>query len=177
VAGDPRVLDRLLTEHRAVVEEFARRAAAVAPEQWDVPRAAGKWSPAQQVKHVASAYELFVHELRGGQPARALGSPMQRRISRGVAKPLVFATGRLPGGVKAPREVRPPEHPGTAEELLAELETRVGEFETVVREAAGRADQERVHVTHPYFGELSLVDGVRFCGIHTRHHARFLPST
>ena len=172
-ANDARALERLLAEHRAAVEAFARKAAAVAAERWDAPRAPGKWSPAQQVKHVATVYEIFTRELRGGAGARLRGGPLQRRISRSIARPLVLATGRIPGGVTAPREVRPPEHPGDQRALVDELWARVAELEAAVTDAWSRPEPPRV--THPYFGELTLAEGMRFCAIHTRHHAGFLP--
>ena len=61
------------------------------------------------------------------------------------------------------------------ESLLAELWSHVSALEVAVAEASRRAEPARL--THPYFGELSLTDGVRFCAIHTRHHGRFLPVT
>jgi len=163
----------LLEDHAAALERFIARAAAVPPEQWHVPRAEGKWSAAQQTKHLALTFEALARELRGGPGVKLIGRWWQRRIWRWFGFSQVLVQGRIPGAVRAPREVRPPDRPGEQADLLSELRSRAEEFESALAEAL--RERPRMRATHPYFGSLSLSEAVRFCAVHTRHHTGFLP--
>lgn len=163
----------LLADHGAAVSEFVTRAGAIRDLEWDTPRGDGKWSPAQETKHLALGYEAFVRDLRGGTPLRLKGRWWQRRLWRWRALPLILDTNRLPIGVRAPREVRPPERPGDRSALIEELRARVAEFDAAVVNA--ERSEPRRRVTHPYFSALSLRELVRLCTVHARHHAAFLP--
>ena len=44
-------LESAIVENRETVDTFIAVARAVDPGRWRVPRAAGKWSPAQVVEH------------------------------------------------------------------------------------------------------------------------------
>lgn len=166
--------NHLLAEHGTAVREFRERAQAVAAEQWDVARAPGKWTPAQEVKHIALALEAFARDLRGEGKLRLKGKWWQRRLWRLTAFRTILRTRRIFRAVPAPREVRPPEHPGDQSSLTAEVQHRWNDLESLLIEMH-RANPRRC-VTHPYFGDLSLHDLVRFSIIHVRHHAAFLPS-
>jgi hypothetical protein len=87
--------------------------------------------------------------------------------------PRIYATDRLPTGVRAPREVRPPERPGDQSTLLAELRAQLSEFEAAIANA--EETQPRRRVTHPYFNSLSPRELVKLCTVHARHHTAFLP--
>ncbi|HEV8449514.1 MAG TPA: DinB family protein [Gemmatimonadaceae bacterium] len=166
-------MTELLTDHGAAVRAFAAHASAIAPDQWNVERAPGKWTPAQEAKHLALAYAAFVRDLRGGPTLRLKGRWWQRRLWRWRVLPQILDGGRIPHGGRAPREARPPDRPGHQTELLAELATEVTQFEATVMDL--QQSQPRRRVTHPYFGALTLPQLVRFCTVHTRHHAAFLP--
>jgi hypothetical protein len=165
----------LLANHDAAVGAFVARAGAVPADQWDVARGDGKWSPAQETKHLALGYEAFVRDLRGGTPLRLKGRWWQRRLWRWRALPRILATGRMPTGVRAPREARPAERPGDQSTLLAELRARVSEFQAAI--VSANEMQPRRRVTHPYFSVLTLRELVELCTVHARHHTAFLPVT
>jgi hypothetical protein len=168
-----RSITDLLADHAAAVGEFVARAGAIPAGQWDVSRGDGKWSPAQETKHLALGYEAFVRDLRGGTRLRLKGRWWQRQLWRWRALPRIFATDRLPAGVRAPREVRPPERPGDQSTLLGELRVQVSEFEAAIVKA--EQTEPRRRVTHPYFSVLSLRELVKLCTVHARHHMAFLP--
>src|SRR5689334_12862743 len=59
----PPSMTQLLTDHADAVGDFVARAAVISPDHWNVERANGKWSPAQEAKHLALGYEAFVRDL------------------------------------------------------------------------------------------------------------------
>lgn len=167
-------MTQLLMDHAAAVGAFSARAAAISPGQWNVERAPGKWTPAQEAKHLALGYEAFVRDLRGGPTLRLKGRWWQRRLWRWRVLPQILASGRISHAARAPREARPPDRPGDQSELLVDLNAQVAQFEAVVTET--QLSQPRRQVIHPYFGVLTLTQLVRFCTVHTRHHTAFLPN-
>ena len=162
----------LWADHRRAVAEFVELASAIPDEQWSVPRAEGKWTPAQEVAHIALSYATFARDLAGGTPMRMKGTWWQRRLWRLAAFSTVMRDGRLPGGVRAPREVRPPEETASRYELLMTLHENVALFELLWQRAL--TERPRRRVTHAYFGLLSLEEGLRLCAVHARNHARHL---
>lgn len=168
-----RDLTRLFADHDVAVQEFLGRAAAVASDRWHTPRAEGKWSPAQETKHVVLAYEAYVRDLRGEGAMRTKGRWWQRRLWRWLVLPRLLAGHWPTRKVRAPREIRPEEQPGAKAPLLAELRHRVETFESTVL-ATQRVDPGR-RVTHPFFDRIDLATLIRLSAAHTRHHARFLP--
>jgi hypothetical protein len=182
-------LSALLDENSAAVRDFVQRAAAVPEAQWQRPRAPGKWTPAQEVEHVALSYELFAVELRGGCGMRVVTSRTRQLLLRGLALPYILRTGRFPGQPRAPRETRPTgtERPagsgaiGTAApaaqpgraELLERLSAAVVSLEAALGPTDAAAANRRL--THAYFGPIPLKSALRLAAVHTRHHARNLP--
>lgn len=166
--------DAALDDHRAALAEFAARAGAIAGDRWDLPRAPGKWSPAQETMHLVLFFRMGAQELRGGAPPQLRARPWQRRLFRWFLLPRILRRARLPLGVRAPREARPPEHPGERPRLLDDMRAAAGDFERALEDARGRRPQPRL--THPYFGPIRLDDALRFAAVHTRHHAALLPS-
>lgn len=168
-------IERLLDDNRAAVAELVAAARAIDEREWHRPIAEEKWSASQQVDHVARAYGAAVLDLREGKPMRMIGTARQRRWWRLAGLSMVRLLGRLPRGAPAPREIRP-EVIGdrTTIEQLTELDERVREFEQAIRDC--ESTKERGGFTHPYFGVLSLRDGVRLLAVHTKHHARALRS-
>jgi hypothetical protein len=165
-------MERLLAQNRSAVRDFGTAASALSPEVWATPIAPGKWTPAQHVEHVGRAYAAAVDDLVHNAPMRLIGTPRQRRWWRLLGLTAVRLLGRLPHGAPAPREIRPSEERRADQpELLSELDERVRSFEEVVRTSATTNARG---FTHPYFGALSLRDGVRLAAVHTRHHERAL---
>ena len=165
-----------LDEHAAAARDFAARAAAVPEAEWDRPRAPGKWSPAQEVEHVALAVETFAADLRGEPAMRVVVPPARRVVLRALVLPYILWAGRFPVAARAPRETRPTRSEGAAggkAELVGRLRAAVRSLEA----ALGPAEQvdARRRVTHAYFGSLDLRRALRLSTVHTRHHARRLP--
>jgi hypothetical protein len=168
-------LTRLLEEHRAAVREYMDRAGAIDDVRWFTPRAEGKWTPAQETRHVILVYEALHRELSGGVALRLLGSPWRRRIWRVLALPSILWRRRIPRAARAPRELRPPEEAARAGELLPVLQERSESFDRTFVQAWTSTPGKRL--THPYFGTLSLEQSIRLLTVHTRHHAAFLPKS
>ena len=153
--------------------DFADRAAAVPPERWREPRTDGKWSPAQETHHLVLTYEVLLRELRGGRGMRLQLQSWQRLLLRWLVKPRLLRSGRFPRGVRAPREIRPSERVPDQEPLVARLRRHAAEFAAVVDRTRQTAPGR--HLTHPFFGSLSLEEAVRMCEVHVRHHEAKLP--
>lgn len=165
--------ERLLTDHRAAAEEFAAKARTVDAAHWLVPRAEGKWTPAQEACHLILTYQALTRDLLEGKTMRLRGTAWKRRLWRIIGLTYVLRVGRLVRGVTAPREVRPmPERRGSAR-LIPVFLQRCAEFESAV-EFTRSTDPARM-ITHPMMGGLSLTQSLKFCAVHTRHHAKFLP--
>lgn len=164
----------LLADHRAAVREFTDRVRAMDGARWLVPRADGKWTPAQEARHLVLTYEALTRDLLEGKTMRLRGTPFKRRIWRVIGLWTVLWRRRLIMGVTAPREVRPAPETTGRERLVPLLTRRVTEFEAAV-EFTRAKDPSRT-VTHPMIGALTLERTLRFCAVHARHHASFLPS-
>jgi len=93
----------------------------------------------------------------------------QRVLLRSVLLPRILRTGRIPPGAVAPRELRP--GPISLEQAaqLEELRSEAVRFDA---ELGSRPASARL--THPYFGRLDAARVLRFCAVHTDHHARQL---
>jgi len=168
-----RRLESLLGDHALAVREFVDRASAVGEAQWLTPRAAGKWTPAQETQHVILAYDEFLRQLRDSTPMRQRGSWLRRRIARLIGLTSILWRKRIPVAVHAPREVRPEWIVAGRDELLPELRRRVEQFDPAfAREWRGNP---RRRMSHYLFGTLSLDQGIRLVSVHTRHHTAFLP--
>ena len=173
VAAARDTFDNLAADHRAAVDEFVRRASAIPADRWKVPRAPEKWSPAQETKHVALYFSKITEGMNGAPHLRMRVKGLRRLIIRWFYFGRIMRSGRIPVAVRAPREVRPPDDPGTQNDLLSELREASARFEAALRE------RQSVPVTmmHPYFGGLDARETLRFAAIHTRHHAAFLPTS
>ena len=167
-------LDRMLREHNEAVADFIARAKLVPDDRWLVPRAEGKWTPAEETRHIILSYEAMAADLRGERTMAPRLRGLRRLIARGIGLGSILWLRRIPRAVRAPREVRPPEERGTRGELLLELGRAVAEFERVFGERWN--DQPGKTLAHPFFGAVSLRQSLTIAVVHTRHHAAFLPS-
>ena len=166
-------LEHRLADHRAAVAEFIDRARAIPADRWLVPRAEGKWTPAQEARHLVLTYEAFMKDLRTGEHMQLRGTPWRRRLWKVIGLPSIIWRKRIPRAVRAPREARPEWESASASSLLRELRSRTEEFESVF--AATWTGEPKRRVTHPFFGGITLDDAIRLAAVHTRHHAAFLP--
>lgn len=166
-------LEEMLKAHRAAVAEFEARASGVSVDRWLTPRAEGKWTPAEETRHLILTYQAFTANLRGERTMRLKGSPLLRRVWRLFGLTWILWRGRIPRAVRAPREVRPEGETGERDALLAAFEAEVAGFEAAY--TACWHSRPGATVTHPFFGELNLRHALHLAGVHTRHHAAFLP--
>jgi hypothetical protein len=172
--GAPQQREARLEDHRAAVREFVERASALDAVEWLTPRAEGKWTPAQEARHLILTYEALTRDLTGGAQLRLRGNPWKRRVWRWIGLTSILWRKRIPVAVRAPREVRPEWEPASANELLPLLRARADEFDAVYVHAC-EAEPSRC-LSHPMFGALSLDHAIRLMSVHTRHHAAFLPA-
>ena len=168
------VYETLLADHRSAVRAYTDKAKAVSSSQWFTPRAEGKWTPAEETLHLILAYEALTRDLLEGKTLRLRGTPFKRRLWRVIGMFNVLWRNRLYRGVTAPRELRPLPEKVSRDKLVPLFIQRVAEFEAAV-EFTRSKDPQRT-VTHPMMGALTLAHSLKFCAVHTRHHAAFLPS-
>jgi hypothetical protein len=162
---------RALTNHSAAAATFRERAASIPADRWQTPRAPGKWTPAQEVEHVALAFEAFTGQLAGAPPMRMVVPRVQAALLRWLLLPHVIRTGRLPRA-RAPREVRPSGASGTRDELLIRFD---GAAAALADAALGEAPSRRLG--HAYFGAITLVQALGMLAAHTRHHTASIGRT
>lgn len=167
------ILEQRLHDHRAAVSEFAERASALDETQWLTPRAEGKWTPAQETRHLILTYNAFLRDLAGA-PMRLRGTPWKRRLWRLIGLPQILWRKRLPRGVTAPREARPEWESAGPGELIPELRGRADEFDATVARVSDTVPSHKV--LHPMLGPMTLDQAVQLMSVHTRHHAAFLPA-
>jgi hypothetical protein len=170
-----RRLAALVREHQAALCEFCERAESIDEPRWLVPRAEGKWTPAQETRHLILAYEAFCRDLNGEAPLRLRGNPLRRALWRLIGLTSILWRKRIPVAVRAPREARPDWETTPRDPLVAQLRQRGGEFDTML--ARIWRSEPRRRLTHPLFGAISLDQAIRLCAVHTRHHAAFLPAS
>ena len=163
----------LLDDHAASVREFAAKAGAIGADRWLKPRAEGKWTPAQETRHLILAYDAFLRDAGGTGKMQLRGSWWMRRIWRLFGLTSILWRKRIPVAARAPREARPEWEPAPASELLPLFHDRASRFaETITRLQKDEPDRT---FTHPYFGELAIEHTLKLVAVHNRHHAAFLP--
>ncbi|HEX7242669.1 MAG TPA: DinB family protein [Longimicrobiaceae bacterium] len=164
--------DRAAAEHRAALRHFSERAGSLDPALWTEPRAEGKWSPAQIAEHLVLGYEALLREL-AGEGAMRMPLPLWRStLLRWVLLPHILYHRTLPLRARSPREMRPSDSPADRGEALRRLAEVTERFERAL-ETAYRAGGGGI--THPYFGRVRPVRGLRFLAVHVEHHTRQLP--
>jgi hypothetical protein len=167
------LLESRLADHQASVREFVGKARNVPAERWLTPRGPGKWTPAQEARHLVLGYEAFLRDIGSGVGMQIRGTPFRRLVWRWFGLTSILLRKRIPVAARAPREARPEWEPTPASDLLPQLERCAAEFEGAISNA-WRAEPGRT-VTHPYFGKLTLDQTLRLVAVHNRHHAAFLP--
>ena len=154
-----------LQQNKAAAEALCA-AADAASEVWEVPRAPGKWSPAQVVEHVTRALEQSTRELRG-EPTLFPSFP-------GVVKPVmrvlffnwIVRRGSFPRGTRTNKAMDPEHGAPTPAEARARIHEALHDLEQAVKtRPAGFGP-----VDTGAFGAVTLPDYLLFQAIHTRHH-------
>ncbi|HSU14707.1 DinB family protein [Longimicrobium sp.] len=165
---DPR-WDEAVDEHRAALAAFLNAAEAATDEAWSAPWAPGKWTRAQIAEHLALAYEAALHEIRTGEAMRPRLPPWRQKLLRWVLLPHILFHRTFPLRAVSPREIRPPEATRPRREQLRRLRELGERFEVeldVARRGGGGG------ISHPYFGRVGPVKGMRFVAVHIEHHTR-----
>jgi hypothetical protein len=158
-----------LAAYAQAAAEFRACAERIPSAGWEEPRSAGKWSPAEETEHIVLSHELFLSQLHGGPPMRAITTGWKRAALHWLVLPFILGTGRFPRGARAPRESRPVGVGAGREELLLRLDRAVhGVIDTVQRDEARLATQR---LLHPYFGRMRIPQVVELSTLHTKHHA------
>src|SRR4030095_14284898 len=93
--------------HASASAAFAAAAQAVEPAVWDLPRAAGKWSPAQITDHLIQIYDVLLRGIRGGAGMKVRARPCLRLLLRPAYMPRILRGGWFPARAPAPPEIRP----------------------------------------------------------------------
>ena len=159
-----------VTDSRAALDELIANAEA-AESNWTTPRAPGKWSPQQVTEHVAIVLEEAAH-LVDQRPAKFPNFPFfLRPILRGMVFKKAVKTGDFPKAktFKAFDPPSGPETPAAARERLDSAHQKFQEACTACAHAEGM-------VKSSVFGAVSLSDYIRFTALHTRHHAKQIPT-
>ena len=159
--------------HRDAIRTYLARAGSLPDSAWITPRAPGKWSPAELTQHLILTYEALVAELSGGPGIRVRVKGWRLLTLRLFVMPRFLKHGIVPPGVRAPKETAPAAGDPDRGAGLARLQEASRTFEDLARGGEGRRGST---VTHPFFGRLSLAQGVRFAEVHVRHHTGQLPS-
>ena len=163
-------LARAVAQHRAARERLERAARAVPADAWTLPRAPGKWSPAEICEHLALMDEAALRELSGGAPMRRPLPRWKERLLNLTAMRWILATGRFPKA-PAPRESRPVQGARDAGELDAVL-ARMRASAALLEERLGvAAPGRRLRLSHPYFGPIDARATLRMLARHCAHHA------
>jgi hypothetical protein len=158
-----------LAELHAAAIEFLD-AAGNAESVWAVPVAPGKWSPSQQVEHLARTLDGAANVV-DGTPSPFPNLPV-------VVRPLlrIFFFNRTVKRGAFPRSrtfkaLNPTEGPPNSAAAKARLDAAVQRFEQACR---GRASSGETIATST-FGTIPIASYARFQAIHIRHHRKQLP--
>ena len=164
------LITKELAAARTAVEELIQ-ATATCGENWQVPRAPGKWSPSQIVEHVARAHEELAKDVSGNESKLPRLSRPKQFLARHLVFNRVIRTGRFPKG-RAGAAMNPESGPETPDDGRQRLEVAWAVFERVGAEMAASSATASFGI----FGTVSLGDLVRFQELHTRHHVKQMPS-
>ncbi len=160
--------EALIEDYTRSTREFVEGSAKIGDDAWLLPRAPGKWSPAQEVEHITLAHELLAQQLAGGPAMRVVVHGWRRLALRWAVLPWILRTGRFPRGARAPREARPSAAPASRRVLIERLEKAATAVGGELAQGGDRGFSRRLD--HPYFGAMSVAHAVRLSAVHTRHH-------
>jgi hypothetical protein len=163
----------LMDEHTASVREFCARAERVGDARWLVPRAEGKWTPAQETRHLILAYEAFLRDAAGKGRMQLRGNKVLRKLWRWVGLTSILWRKKIPVAARAPRESRPEWETAAPAELLPVFQARTAEFVATITRL--QKHEPRRTFTHPYFDQMTIEQTFTMLTVHNRHHAAFLP--
>jgi hypothetical protein len=158
-------LHTALQANQSAVAEFLETARQVSPDKWLVPRAEGKWSPAQVTEHLAKAYEESQKLIAGTSAIRPFPKVLRPLVGAAV-RWTILRTGRFPKG-RAPAPFLPSASPPAQDILCARLQEASDVFERSA-ENAHRAGQTTFD--HPFFGKFGVGEYAQLQAYHSVHH-------
>lgn len=160
-------LRRSLDAYAAVTREFIACMESVPASAWAIPRAPGKWSPAEESEHITLAHEIFASQLSGGGPMRVVLTGWRGFAARWIVLPWILVTGRFPRA-RSPREARPRGEALPRADLITRLDSAARAIGTDLERRGRAAFTDRLG--HPYFGAMTCSQVLRLTEVHTRHH-------
>lgn len=159
--------------HDAAAARLAETAERVEPEKWLVPRAEGKWTPAQIVEHLNRVYDVILGELEGKPGMKIRTRFWMRTLLRLTVVGRILRGGWFPERAPAPYETRPGNGVEDKDEAIRMFRDRAAQFSSAVAKA--HESGKKVRITHAYFGAASLDRSTLLCARHIEHHERQLP--
>jgi len=164
-------LESALTAQRTAADAFKAAALKVSDAAWNIPRAPGKWSPAQVADHVGVSTKL-ARDAAQERPGHGGIPRFLRWLPRMFYFDKVMANG-FPKVGKGPPAFAPAGAPAPRADLLARIDAEVDAFAKDTREMA-RAGKTTFE--HSFFGRISVADYVLFNALHFDHHREQLPA-
>jgi hypothetical protein len=163
--------DEAARDHHSAIQAYLETARAIPETSWALAPREGKWSPQEITRHLILTYEALALQQETGAAIPVAFSPFKAWVLRTFMLPRLLNGRPFPPGVKSPRQVRPRGPFPPREELLASFEAAADRFRVAFEAASGRPGAT---ATHPYFGDLTLIQMHRFASLHTAHHRRQL---
>ncbi len=164
-------LETIIAAQQTAADAFKAAALSVPDDLWNVPRAPGKWSPAQLTDHVGVATRVARGAMSGKAQFGAIPKFL-RWLPRKFYLDKVLRAGALPAKSGGPPAFAPAHQPMPRPDLFAQLDSEIAGLAQLARELA-KAGQ--VTFEHGFFGTLSIADYVRFNALHLDHHRAQLP--
>ena len=164
-------LDSALAAQSHAAADFKAAAIKVSDSLWNVPRAPGKWSPAQVTDHVGLATKVARDAMGEKAPMGSLPRFL-RPILRIFFFDKIIRNGAFPREGKGPPVFKPADQPMPREQLCVRIDTEVAAMES---DARAMVKAGKTEFTHGFFGRVAVADYVMFNALHFDHHREQLP--
>lgn len=127
-----------------------------------------RWSVAEVIHHLTIVDNTII----GGIKQKLEEPPQRLSLARRLTQPPLWllVTNRFVR-VKAPARAEPLNPPATKQETLDNFRRKREELKTLAREA-GRARLNEIVLPHPFLGDYSGTQFVRFAGYHEQRHLK-----
>ncbi|MDA1082562.1 MAG: DinB family protein [Gemmatimonadetes bacterium] len=164
-------LDSALKAQRTAADAFKAAAVKVPDSVWNVPRAPGKWSPAQVTDHVGVSTKVVRDAIAekggmGGIPRFIRWLPRKLFFDKVIAK-------GFPKTAKGPPAFAPAHEPKLRPDLVARIDAELDALDAEVRAMAASG---KTTFEHTFFGRIAVADYVMFNAYHLDHHREQLPA-
>ena len=163
-------IDEALAVHRAAIRELVD-AGARTGAAWAAARAPGKWSPAQIVEHVARSIEESAKMVAGGSSNFPSLPGFIRPVVRRFAFDRTLRQGVFPRG-RTTGAFNPEKGSPTAGDARVRLDAVIERFDAACRARSACG----LPVLSGVFGEVAVLDYVRFMTLHAKHHQKQMPA-